>query len=89
MGMADRSYPLPEGQAETLRTARWVQLAVAVLMLGWFGLALWRKEYGPAGFNLWFPGACALLWPALAVQSFIRLRRHQHAIRAEGENPSL
>ncbi|PNV36471.1 hypothetical protein C1708_32925 [Streptomyces sp. DH-12] len=66
-----------------------MQLAVAVLMLGWFGLALWRKEYGPAGFNLWFPGACALLWPALAVQSFIRLRRHQHAIRAEGENPSL
>lgn len=87
--MADRSYPLPEGQAETLRTMRWVQLAVAVLMLVWFGLALWRGEYGPAGFSLWFPGACAFIWPALAAQSFTRLKRHQDAIQGKGGCPSL
>ena len=87
--MADRSYPLPEGQAEALRTMRWMQLGVAVLMLAWFGVALWRGEYGTAGFNLWFPGACALLWPALAAQSFNRLRRHQGATWTRNEKPSL
>ncbi|CAL9672440.1 hypothetical protein SUDANB140_07513 (plasmid) [Streptomyces sp. enrichment culture] len=68
---------------------RWVQLAVAVLMLVWFGLALWRGEYGPAGFSLWFPGACAFIWPALAAQSFTRLKRHQDAIQGKGGCPSL
>ncbi|MZG14784.1 hypothetical protein GTY44_15015 [Streptomyces sp. SID5914] len=82
--MAGHTYPLSESQAETLRTLRWAQLGVAVLMLVWFGLALWRGEYGPSGFNLWFPGACAVIWPALAAQSFSRLKRHQEAIRAEG-----
>ncbi|MFC8064554.1 hypothetical protein [Streptomyces sp. NPDC057293] len=85
--MADRTYPLPESQAETLRTMRWAQLATAVLMLVWFGLALWRGEYGPTGFNLWFPGACAFIWPALAAQSFIRLKRHQDAIQAGDGSP--
>lgn len=63
--------------------------AVAGLMLGWSGLALRRKKYWPAGFNLWFPGACALLWPTLAVQSFTRLRRHQRAIGTGSGNASL
>ncbi len=66
-----------------------MQLTVAVLMLVWFGLALRRGEYGPARFNLWFPGACALIWPALAAQSFIRLKRHQDATQVEGDSSSL
>lgn len=82
MDMADRSYPLSASQAETLRTVQWLASC-------WSGLALRRKEYWPAGFNLWFSGACALLCPTLAVQSFTRLRRHQRAIGTGSGNASL
>jgi hypothetical protein len=81
------SYPLPQEQAEKLRTMRWVQAATAVLMLMWCIATLVQGEYGADGFRLWFPLANVAIWPAAALQSFRRLRRHETSL-AHPHNPT-